>query len=90
MLDEFAGWLGLGVANLVNLLDPGLVLVGGGLADVADLFLDQARARFSREVMGSADRPPARLEVATLGSDAGAIGAALRAAPAPLPPFATR
>jgi glucokinase len=90
VFEEFGGWLGLGVANLVNLLAPGLVLVGGGLADVADLFVDHAHARFSAEVMGAADRPPARLDVATLGSDAGAIGAAMRASPAPLPPFATR
>jgi glucokinase len=87
---ELGGWLGLGVANLVNLLDPEVVLVGGGLADVHDLFLDHARAAFTDEVMGAADRPRARLEVATLGSDAGAIGAALLAVPPPLPPFAAR
>jgi len=74
----------------VNLLDPELVLVGGGLADVADLFLDHARAGLVREVMGSPDRAPTTLEVATLGSHAGAIGAALLAVPAPLPPFAIR
>jgi glucokinase len=90
VFEEFGGWVGLGVANLVNLLDPDLVLVGGGLADVADLFLEHARAAFAGEVMGAADRVPARLEVATLGSDAGAIGAALLAVPAPLPPFAAR
>lgn len=90
VFEELGRWLALGVANLVNLLDPELVLVGGGLADVSDLFLDHARAEMAGEVMGSADRTPTRLEVATLGSDAGAIGAALLAVPSPLPPFATR
>ena len=90
VFERFGWWLALGVANLVNLLDPDLVLVGGGLADVADLYLDHARAALVGEVMGGADRPETRLHVATLGSDAGAIGAALRAVPPALPPFASR
>ncbi len=90
VIDEFATWLGIGLANLVTLLDPDLVIVGGGLADVADLYLDRAREVMVAESLGGTSRPPARLEVATLGSDAGVIGAALRAAPLPLPPFATR
>jgi glucokinase len=90
VFEELGRWLGLGVANLVNLLDPELVLVGGGLADVADLFLDHAREVVAGQVMGSADRVPALLEAASLGSAAGAIGAALLAVPTPLPPFARR
>jgi len=90
VLDDFARWLGLGLTNLVTLLDPSLVIVGGGLADVADLYLDGARQVMLAQVLSGPTRPPARLEAATLGSDAGAIGAALRAVPAPLPPFATR
>jgi glucokinase len=89
-LHELADWLGLGLANLVDLLDPELVLIGGGLADVADLFLDRARAVFSAQVLGGAGRTPTRVEVATLGSEAGVIGAALRVVPPPVPPFATR
>jgi len=88
VFDEFGWWVGLGIANLVNVLDPELVLVGGGLADVGHLFVDQARAAFTAQVLGSADRTPTRVEVATLGSDAGAIGAALLAVPPPKPAFA--
>jgi glucokinase len=79
VIDEFSVWLAAGLANLVALLDPELVLVGGGLADVADLFLDRTRAAYDAEVFGGVARTPTRIEVATLGSDAGAIGAALRA-----------
>ncbi|MET0227802.1 MAG: ROK family protein, partial [Actinomycetes bacterium] len=78
VIDELADWLASGLANLVALLDPELVLIGGGLADVADLYLDRARAAYDTEVFGGAGRTPTRIEVATLGSDAGAIGAALR------------
>jgi glucokinase len=88
VIESFADWLGMGLANLVTLLDPELVVVGGGLADVADLFVDRAREVMVAQSLGSATRPPARLEVATLGSDAGVIGAALVAVPSvgPAPP----
>lgn len=90
VIESFAGWLGLGLANLVTLLDPELVVVGGGLADVADLFLDRAREVMVAQSLGAPTRPPARLEVATLGSDAGVIGAALVAVPPAEPAFARR
>ena len=61
-----------------------------GLADVADLYLDDARAAYAGQVFGGPGRTSTRIEVATLGSDAGAIGAALRVVPPPLPAFATR
>ena len=79
VMREFSGWLALGLANLVDLLDPALVLIGGGVADVADLFLDSTRDAFAEQVLGSAERTVTRIEVATLGSRAGAIGAALLA-----------
>ncbi len=77
VVDEFADWLAVGLANLVALLDPELVLIGGGLADVADLYLERTRTALAGEVFGGPVRDGTRLEVATLGSDAGAIGAAL-------------
>ncbi len=49
---ELAGWLGLGLTNLVNLLDPGLVVLGGGLAEMADLFLARVRADVAAGALG--------------------------------------
>lgn len=90
VIEEFAMWLGLGLANLVTLLDPELVVVGGGLADVGDLFVDRAHEVMVGLALGAPERPPARLEIATLGSDAGVIGAALVAVPPAEPAFARR
>lgn len=90
VIESFADWLGMGLANLVTLLDPELVVVGGGLADVADLFVDRAREVMVAQSLGAPTRPPARLEVATLGSDAGVIGAALVAVPPAGPASARR
>ena len=39
VLRQFAWWVALGIANLENLLDPELVIVGGGLAEAGELLL---------------------------------------------------
>lgn len=78
VFDELGGWLGVAIADLVNLLVPDIVVIGGGLSAVFDLFAPAARrslaegavSRFHREV------PVVR---AALVADAGAIGAALLA-----------
>lgn len=68
--------LGVGIAGLVNVLDPELVVVGGGAAEAGDLLLAPARDAFHRSVEGVHHRPEVPIVVAGLGIDAGAIGAA--------------
>jgi glucokinase len=75
-LADVGGWLGVGVANLAAALDPGVVVVGGGLSAAGDLLLEPARAAFSRSLTGRGHRPEARIVAAGLGADAGLIGAA--------------
>jgi glucokinase len=79
ILRQFAWWVGLGLANLVNLLDPELLVVGGGLVDAGDLLLTPVREALRGLVLAADHRPPVRLEPAQLGSEAGAVGAALLA-----------
>lgn len=69
-------WLGLGLAGIVASLDPGLVLVGGGLAEAGDLLLGPARATLAAEVPGRPYRPLPQVLPATLGPWAGVVGAA--------------
>jgi glucokinase len=68
--------LGVGIAGLVNVLDPELVVVGGGAAAAGDLLLAPARDAFRRSVEGVHHRPEVPIVTASLGVDAGAIGAA--------------
>jgi glucokinase len=77
VLGELAGWIALGLSNLVNILDPALVVVGGGLVEAADLLLPTVRA--SMQILSAAQRPIVPIEPAVLGERAGAIGAALLA-----------
>lgn len=80
VMGDFAGWIALGLANLVNILDPGVVVIGGGLVEAADVYLDEVRARFARLVMAGDQRPHLPIVTAALGERAGAIGAAVLAA----------
>ena len=74
---EFAEWLALGLANLADVLDPDLFVIGGGLVDVVDLYLDRTRSAFIQQVLGGSARTRTRIEPAQSGPSAGAIGAAL-------------
>lgn len=80
VLGEFADWLGLGLANLVNVLDSEVVVVGGGVCAEADLFLDRTRQRVRELTLGAERRHRVPIVAARLGSRAGAVGAALLAA----------
>jgi glucokinase len=79
IMRDFAWWFAVGVANLVNILDPDIVVVGGGLTDAGDLFLGPARAAFADLVLAVDHRPTVPIVAASFGPEAGAIGAALLA-----------
>ena len=77
VVDEFARWVALGLVNLTNLVDPAILVLGGGLAADADLYEPAIARWFSALLYSSEIRPAPRLAFATLGEHAGAIGAAL-------------
>jgi glucokinase len=72
-------YLGLGLALIVNLIDPGVIVLGGGIGSVRnDLLLASARSTMSDHVMSSEKRD-VKIVRAALGPDAGMIGASLLA-----------
>jgi glucokinase len=76
VLAEVGRRLGEGIAGLVNILDPDVVVVGGGAVTAGDLLLDPARAAFTDTVEAPDRRPAVPILAAALGNEAGAIGAA--------------
>ena len=79
LLAELARYLGIGIANFVNVFEPRHLVIGGGLSAAADLFLDDAvREAGSRALPALFGR--VRVSVAKAGNDAGVIGAGLLAA----------
>ena len=80
VVDEFARWVALGLVNLTNILDPAMFVLGGGLAEGADLYLEPIEQWFGALLYSPQLRPHPDLAFAVLGERAGAIGAALAAA----------
>lgn len=70
--------LGWGLASLVNLLNPGVVIVGGDLAQVGDLLLEPARIGLRRHALDTVANTP--VVASELGSRASLVGTLLVAA----------
>ena len=80
LLGEYAGEVALGLGNLIEILDPEVVVISGGLVEVGDVLLAPVRSALPEFVYSWAHRPPTPVVGAQLGERAGAIGAALLAA----------
>lgn len=76
ILAEVGRRLGEGIAGFVNVLDPEVVVVGGGAIEAGDLLLEPAREAYAETVEAVEHRPHVPILAAELGNDAGAIGAA--------------
>lgn len=69
-------WLGEGIASLTAVLDPAVVVLGGGVSEAGDLLLAPVRAAFASQLTGRGHRPVLDIRRARLGNRAGLIGAA--------------
>jgi glucokinase len=76
LIQELGQWLGEGIASLVAVLDPAVVVIGGGVSAAGDLLLEPTRSAFRRQLTGRGYRPEASIRTAVLGNDAGIVGAA--------------
>lgn len=78
-LTEAGTDLGLGLASVINLLNPGRIIVGGGVIEAVDYLFEVASQRALRE---SLPTPARQVEIvrAKLGDNAGIVGAAIHGA----------
>jgi len=74
--DEFGHYLGISLANVVNILDPELIIVGGGVIESSDLFLSRTK-KIMKQYIKSPEAKVVKIVKGKLGVQAGAIGAAL-------------
>jgi glucokinase len=75
VMRETAEYLAMGIANLISVLDPEMVVLGGGLMQAGDLLLGEIRSRVSRWAQPVTVKL-AKIELTKLGEDAGLLGAA--------------
>jgi glucokinase len=78
-LAQIGRYLGIGISNMVTVMTPELVILGGGWSSAGDLLIEPIKAEMERRVLIGADE---RTDVvlAELGTWAGAIGAAVHGA----------
>jgi glucokinase len=76
LVTEVGEWLGQGIADLSAVLDPEVVVIGGGVSVLGEMVLGPARDRLERALPGRGFRPGPRIVAAALGPTAGLIGAA--------------
>lgn len=77
IIDEYVSYLGCGVASLVNIFQPEIFCIGGGPSAQGENLMGPVREILQREDYARNQARRTRLVRATLGNDAGIIGAAL-------------
>lgn len=76
VLSTYLSGLSIGIINLVNILQPEIICLGGGVSNAEDeLLLNPLRALVHQGIFDK--KAGVRLEKASLGNDAGVIGAAM-------------
>ena len=75
-LAELGDWIGQGVATLAAVLDPNVVVIGGGVSEAGDLLLDPIRESFESHVTVRSHRPLLEVRQARLGNAGGMVGVA--------------
>ncbi|MFC8600331.1 MULTISPECIES: ROK family glucokinase [unclassified Isoptericola] len=76
LLATLGRWIGEGSASVAALLDPELIVIGGGVGAAGDLLLLPVRKAYEAQLSALGHRPVAQIELAEHGNEAGIIGAA--------------
>ncbi|MEE1617616.1 ROK family glucokinase [Brachybacterium sp. J153] len=76
LIAELGRWLGFGTASICSLLDPDVIVVGGGVVAAGDLLLDPARESYAAHLTARAHRELTPFVPAAMGNRAGIVGAA--------------
>jgi glucokinase len=76
VLRELGSWLGQAIGSLVAVLDPEVVVIGGGVSAAGDLLLDPIRDAYLAHLPAQGFRPELKITAAEFVNDAGVVGAA--------------
>ncbi|OKL54115.1 glucokinase [Bowdeniella nasicola] len=75
LVSHLGYWVGRGAASLAAVLDPELIVIGGGVSRAGDVLLEPARRSFKENLFAMENRPLAPLVISTFENDGGMIGA---------------
>lgn len=76
VVDEYISYLATGLVNIINIFQPNVLSIGGGISNEGDSLIDLLHDKIFAETYTRGDTPQCTLKIATLKNDAGIIGAA--------------
>lgn len=76
VIKKYVTWLAEGLANLANVFRPNAIVLGGGVCAAGDALLEPLRRKMNRLLYGGSKYAPVPIAIASLGNDAGLVGAA--------------
>jgi glucokinase len=76
LLAELGEWIGQAIASLTAVLDPEVVVIGGGVSAAGDLLLEPIRKAYLANLPARGYRPELKIKTAEFVNDAGVVGAA--------------
>ena len=76
IIDNYIKYLGEGIINIINIFQPQIVAIGGGICNQGDALLIPLKEYVAPRTYGAGLVPSTEIIIATLGNDAGIIGAA--------------
>ena len=76
VFNEYISCLGQAISNIIQFLDPEVIVLGGGVSKAGDFLLEAVRREVPKYLLYKT-LPLSRIEIARLGADAGIIGAAM-------------
>lgn len=76
VVDQFIRYLACGLANMVNVFQPEVLCIGGGISREGETLLSPVRELIAKEQFAQTTKSKTRFVAAELGNDAGIIGAA--------------
>ncbi|MBP3887404.1 MAG: ROK family protein [Cellulosilyticum sp.] len=74
-INRFKKYLAIGIANIINGMDPHIIAIGGGVSRASDIILDGLEEEIRKHILYKKE-DFAKVVVAQLGNEAGIIGAA--------------
>ncbi len=76
VFDRYTYYLAVGLVNIINFIDPEIIAIGGGVSAAGEFLIQPVREKLEKLIFYKS-MPHAHVELATLGNDAGIIGAAM-------------
>ena len=77
IFNEYGKYLGIGISNIINVLDPEVIVIGGGISKANKFFMKSAKKEIQKRVLSPLSKKFVKIKISKLKNFSGAIGAAL-------------